>query len=66
VVWVVWIRGLWGFFSRVSKSNFPVPDRFLALFGIPIFVVLLVRSYIQVRVLKKVEWKGRTYSTKPS
>ncbi len=66
VVWVVWLRGLWGFFSRVSKSNFPIPDRILALFGIPLFAFLLIRSYIQVRVLKKVGWKGRTYSTIPS
>ncbi len=65
VVWAVWFRGLWGFFSRVSKSNFPIPDRILALFGIPLFSWLLIRSYIQVRVLKKVAWKGRTYSTKP-
>ena len=66
VLWIVWFRGLWGFFSRVSKSNFPIPDRVLALFGIPVFAWLLVRSYIKVRVLKKVEWKGRTYSTRPS
>ncbi len=65
VLWVVWVRGIWGFLARVSKSNFPIPDRILALFGIPLFSFLLVRSYIQVRVLKKVEWKGRTYSTKP-
>jgi glycosyltransferase involved in cell wall biosynthesis len=65
VIWIVWFRGLWGFFSRVSKSNFPILDRFLALLGIPLFAWLLVRSYIQVRVLKKVAWKGRTYSTNP-
>ncbi len=64
ILWVVWFRGLWGFFARVSKSNFPIPDRILALFGIPLFSWLLIRSYIQVRVLKKVAWKGRTYSTK--
>lgn len=66
IVWAVWFRGLWGFFSRVSKSNFPIPDRILALFGIPLFAWLLMRSYIKVRVLKKVEWKGRTYSTRKS
>ena len=64
VLWVVWLRGIWGFLSRVSKSNFPFPDRLLALLGIPLFAWLLIRSYIQVRVVKKVEWKGRTYSTK--
>jgi glycosyltransferase involved in cell wall biosynthesis len=63
VIWLVWLRGLWGFYSRVSKSNFPISDRILALFGIPLFAWLLVRSYIQVRVLKKVDWKGRSYST---
>jgi glycosyltransferase involved in cell wall biosynthesis len=63
LVWLVWLRGIWGFLSRVSKSNFPWPDRLLALFGIPVFSWLLIRSYIQVRVLKKVAWKGRTYST---
>jgi glycosyltransferase involved in cell wall biosynthesis len=64
LVWAVWVRGLWGFFARVSKSNFPIIDRVLALFGIPLFAWLLIRSYIQVRVLKKVQWKGRSYSTK--
>jgi hypothetical protein len=65
ILWIVWLRGLWGFFARVSKSNFPIADRFLALLGIPLFAWLLIRSYIQVRVLKKVAWKGRTYSTNP-
>jgi hypothetical protein len=63
IMWVVWLRGIWGFLSRVSKSNFPIPDRILALFGIPLFAYLLIRSYIQVRVVKKVEWKGRSYPT---
>ena len=65
IVWVVWLRGIWGFWGRVSKSNFPYADRALGLFGLPIFAWLLIRSYIQVRVVKKVEWKGRTYSTIP-
>jgi len=65
IVWLVWLRGIWGFWGRVSKSNFPYADRALALLGLPIFAWLLVRSYIQVRVLKKVGWKGRTYSTIP-
>jgi glycosyltransferase involved in cell wall biosynthesis len=63
IIWLVWLRGLWGFFSRVSKSHFPIPDRVLALFGMPIFAWLLLRSYIAVRISKHVQWKGRTYST---
>jgi glycosyltransferase involved in cell wall biosynthesis len=64
LLWVVWARVLWRFFARVGKSNFLFMDRGLALLGLPLFIFLLVRSYIQVRVLKKVEWKGRTYSTR--
>jgi glycosyltransferase involved in cell wall biosynthesis len=63
VIWVVWFRGLWGFFSRVSKSNFPIADRFLAILGIPLFAWLLIRSYLAVKVTKRVQWKGRTYGT---
>ena len=63
ILWVVWLRGLWGFFSRVSKSNFPIADRVIALFGLPVFAWLLIRSYIAVRISHKVAWKGRTYRT---
>ena len=63
ILWVVWLRGLWGFYARVSRSNFPVPDRILALFGIPVFAWLLIRSYLAVRIHHRVAWKGRTYRT---
>ena len=63
LVWVIWLRGLWGFFSRVSKSNFPIPDRILAIFGVPLFSWLLLRSYFAVKVRKSVNWKGRAYRT---
>ena len=60
---LVWLRGLWGFFSRVSKSNFPIADRVLALFGLPVFAWLLARSFLAVRISHRVEWKGRIYKT---
>ena len=63
ILWVVWLRGLWGFYARVSKSNFPIPDRIIALFGIPVFAWLLLRSYLAVRINHRVSWKGRTYRT---
>ena len=63
LIGIVWLRGVWHFLSRVGKSNFPIADRLLALFGIPLFAYLLIRSYIDVRVKKSVAWKGRNYAT---
>ena len=60
---VVWLRGAWFFYARVSKSNFSAADCILSVLGIPLFVYLLLRSYLAVRVHKQVEWKGRHYST---
>ncbi len=63
LLWVVWLRVLWRFYARVAKSNFPVADCALSVLGIPLFCYLLVRSMMQVRFAKEVEWKGRTYKT---
>jgi glycosyltransferase involved in cell wall biosynthesis len=63
LLWVVWARVLWRFYARVAKSNFPLIDCVVSVFGIPVLLWLLIRSYVQVRVVKKVEWKGRSYST---
>ena len=59
---VVWGRGMWAFYRRTSKSNFPVVDVALSVFGLPLLIMLLVRSYLAVKVRKSVEWKGRSYS----
>ncbi len=63
LIGLVWLRGVWFFYARVSKSNFPFVDCLLSVLGVPLFVYLLVRSYLAVRVNKSVEWKGRRYST---
>jgi hypothetical protein len=63
LLWIVWLRVLWRFYARVAKSNFPPLDCALSVLGIPLFAVLLVRSAIQVKLHKAVEWKGRTYRT---
>ena len=63
LLFVVWVRVLWRFYARTAKSNFPAMDCVLALLAFPLLIVLLVRSYIAVRVRKSVEWKGRSYST---
>ena len=63
LIGVVWLRGAWFFYARVSKSNFPFVDCALSVLGLPLFVYLLVWSYVQVKVRKMVAWKGRMYST---
>jgi glycosyltransferase involved in cell wall biosynthesis len=63
LLWVVWLRVIWRFYARVAKSNFPFLDCLLSVFGIPLFVYLLLQSWTQVKFAKKVDWKGRTYRT---
>jgi len=58
---LLWVRTMFRFYNRVAKSNFPFLDCALSPFGLPLFVILLYRSWFQHRVLKQVSWKGRTY-----
>jgi len=58
---IVWLRNLWRFYARVAKSNFPALDCLLSPLALPLFSVLLYRSWFQNTVLKRVTWKGRTY-----
>jgi glycosyltransferase involved in cell wall biosynthesis len=58
---LLWIRTLVRFYARVAKSNFPFADCALAPLGLPLFVVLLYRSWFQNKIFKRVTWKGRTY-----
>jgi glycosyltransferase involved in cell wall biosynthesis len=61
VLLLLWLRTLVRFYSRVAKSNFPFVDCAISPLGLPLFVVLLYRSWFKHRVLKQVSWKGRTY-----
>jgi len=61
---LIWARTLWRFYSRVARSNFPALDCGLSILGVPLFVYLLVRSFIHHRVHKAVSWKGRSYPTR--
>jgi hypothetical protein len=53
---------MWTFFQRIVRAHFDWLSNSLALFGLPLFAVLLVNSYISH---KKgcVSWKGRTYGS---
>ncbi|MGA8043588.1 MAG: glycosyltransferase family 2 protein, partial [Terracidiphilus sp.] len=58
---VIWARNVFRIYTRVAKSNFAFVDCAIAPLGLPLFVVLLYRSWFQHRVLKQVSWKGRSY-----
>jgi glycosyltransferase involved in cell wall biosynthesis len=62
VMALLWVRTIVRFYARVAKSNFPFRDCVLAPLGLPLFIVLLYRSWFQHRILKRVSWKGRTYA----
>jgi glycosyltransferase involved in cell wall biosynthesis len=59
----LWLRTLWRFYARIAKSNFSPLNCALAIFGLPLFCLLLVRSWFSHRVRGQVVWKGREYST---
>lgn len=63
VLLLIWARTLWRFYSRVARSNFPAIDCALSILGVPLFLFLLVRSFVHHRVRKAVSWKGRSYPT---
>jgi glycosyltransferase involved in cell wall biosynthesis len=60
---LLWVRTLVRFYVRVAKSHFPFSDCLIAPLGLPLFVALLIRSWYQHRVVKRVSWKGRSYGT---
>jgi hypothetical protein len=60
---LLWVRTCFRFYNRVMRSNFPLADVAVSILGIPLFVYMLVRSYIQHRIRGEVEWKGRSYKS---
>jgi glycosyltransferase involved in cell wall biosynthesis len=60
---ILWLRVLWRFYARVAKSNFSAVDCAISIFAVPLFCLLLVRSWWQHTVRNQVAWKGRAYST---
>ncbi len=62
VLALLWLRNLFRFYGRVAKSNFPFVDCAITPLGLPLFIVLLYRSWYQHRIAKQVSWKGRSYA----
>lgn len=49
------------FLVRVLGAHFPWRANVVAVFGLPMFSWLLLRSYVHTNVRGAVTWKGRTY-----
>ncbi len=63
VLMVLWVRTLWRFYRRVARSNFPLWDCAMTIFGLPLFSWLLWRSWYHHTLIKRVVWKGRSYAS---
>jgi glycosyltransferase involved in cell wall biosynthesis len=61
VFMLLWARTLFRFYNRVARSHFPATDVAISILGVPMFIYLLLRSYMHHRIQKSVTWKGRTY-----
>jgi len=57
VLAITWIA----FLGRIRRAHFGAWENDLAVFGLPLFAVLLVRSQRHHGIRGSVEWKGRTY-----
>ena len=58
---LLWFRNLWRFYARVARSNFSFFDCAISAFALPLFILLLVRSWMKHKVFHQVVWKGRVY-----
>ena len=57
VLAIMWIA----FLGRIRRAHFGAWENDLAVFGLPLFAALLVRSHRHHRSRGSVEWRGRTY-----
>jgi glycosyltransferase involved in cell wall biosynthesis len=50
------------FLGRIRRAHFPAIANVVAILGLPLFAILLLRSWLHVKVQRAVTWKGRTYT----
>ncbi|HEY9137936.1 MAG TPA: glycosyltransferase family A protein, partial [Terriglobus sp.] len=60
---ILWLRVLVRYFGRVGRSHAPFLDRILTIVALPMFALLLFRSWQKVKIARAVVWKGREYTT---
>ena len=58
---LLWLRTLLRFYRRVARGNFGFVNTAISPLGLPLFVFLLLNSYVRHKLLKQVAWKGREY-----
>ena len=58
---LIWVRTLLRFYRRVARSNFAAVDVAISPLALPLFIALLVRSWVAHKVTGRVAWKGREY-----
>ncbi|MDE1161453.1 MAG: glycosyltransferase family 2 protein [Acidobacteriaceae bacterium] len=58
---LVWGRTLFRYYGRVARSNFSWADVAISPLGLPLYVVLLLRSWADHNLFHRVSWKGREY-----
>jgi glycosyltransferase involved in cell wall biosynthesis len=63
LLFLIWARTIWRFYSRVSRSHFGFVDCALSPLALPLFIYLLVRSWMNHKLFHQVAWKGREYRT---
>ena len=63
IIWLLWLRTLVRFYGRVRRSHFGWLDCLLSVFALPLFIYLLVRSWMNHKLFHQVTWKGREYRT---
>jgi glycosyltransferase involved in cell wall biosynthesis len=61
VLLLIWVRTLFRFYHRVARSNFSALDCAISVFALPLFIGLLVWSWMKHKVFHQVAWKGREY-----
>ncbi len=60
---LLWLRTAMRFYRRAARGNFGFVNTAIAPLGLPLFVFLLLNSYVRHRLLHQVVWKGREYRT---
>lgn len=60
-IWILWLRVILRYWTRTRRSHASAVDLALAIIALPLFCVLLLRSWQQVNLAKNVSWKGREY-----
>ena len=58
---ILWLRVFLRYWTRIRRAHASPLDVLLSIAALPLFAVLLVRSWQQVRLARRITWKGREY-----